>query len=91
MFGKIELENFVGLSSMPQKAASAWSILSDLVGASYKPLLYCGKQVVKGTNHYFIAELTLAIARPERHIVLLAINEYGGKYELVKESIEVIL
>lgn len=91
MFGKIELENFVGINSMPQKAASAWSVVENLVGVNYKPLLFCGTQIVKGVNYYFIAELTLAIAKPERHIVLLAVNEFEGKYELVKNSIEVIL
>ena len=56
MFGKIELEEFAGLTSMPQKAASAWSgAIDGLVGASYKPLLYLGKQVVKGVDHFFVA------------------------------------
>lgn len=93
MFGKIQLENFTGLTSMPQKAASAWSGagLEGLTGASYKPLLYCGTQIVKGVNHWFIAELTVPYSSEIRKMVLLAINEFEGKYSLVKESIEVIL
>ena len=91
MFGKIELENFKGLNTMPQEAASAWSVLEDLAGATYTPLLYLGKQEVKGTNYFFIAELKLVLAQPQRHIVLLAINKFGDEYELVKSSIEVIL
>ena len=89
MFGKIELEQFTGLTSMPQKAASAWSgALEGLVGASYKPLLYLGKQVVKGVDYFFIAEQTLITNPPIRRVVRLVINEFDGKYELVPESIE---
>lgn len=92
MFGKIELENFTGLTSMPQRAASAWdAVMNDLDGVSYKPLLFCGTQIVKGTNYYFIAELNVSYAQIERRIVLLAINEFQGKYELINSSIEVIL
>ena len=86
MFGKIELAEFKGLTSMPQKAASAWTGFEELglVGASYKPLLYLGSQVVKGTNHFFIAEQTLVTNPPVRKVVLMAINEYNGEYELAK-------
>ena len=92
MFGKIELEEFAGLTSMPQKAASAWSgAIDGLVGASYKPLLYLGKQVVKGVDHFFVAEQTLITNPPVRRIVMLVINEFNGKYELVPESIEVLI
>lgn len=93
MFGKIELENLTGLTSMPQKAASAWSAAfpEEMVGAKFKPLLYCGKQLVKGINHFFIAERTLILAKPQRNIVLLCINEWQGEYEFLDESVEVIL
>ena len=84
MFGQIQLENFIGLTSMPQKAASAWSGAFDgLVGASYKPLLYYGKQLVHGVNYYFIAEQTLITNPPIRRIVKLVINELNGEYKLV--------
>lgn len=90
MFGKIQLKNFEACK-LPQKAASAFSILEGLDGASYKPLIYGAEQEVKGVNHWFIAEMTLNFANNERHIVLLAINEFEGNFELVKKSIEVIL
>lgn len=89
-FGQIELNEFEACK-LPQKAASAFSILEGLTGVSYKPLLYCGKQLVKGVNHYFIAEMTLVLAEPQRHIVSLCINEFEGEFKLVKESIETIL
>lgn len=89
--GGITFEEFQGATDMPQKAASAWVALDgDMVGAGYKPLLYVGKQVVKGVNHWFIAEQTLMTATPERHIVKVAVNEFEGKFELVRDSIETI-
>lgn len=86
--GAIQLENFTGLTSMPQKAVSAWSAVENLVGATYKPLLYVGKQLVRGTNHCFIAEQTLVTANPTRRIVKLKINEFNGVFEVVAQSIE---
>lgn len=93
MAGQIEFENFTGLTSMPQKAASAWSAFesSGLAGASYKPLLYIGKQFVRGVNHWFIAEQTQVTNPPVKHIVALAINEFNGVYAVVPSSIEVIV
>ena len=91
LLGGIEFEEFKGLTSMPQKAASAWiAIEGGIVGAGYKPLLFVGSQTVKGTNYWFIAEQTLITAEPERHIVKIAVNEFNGKYTIVPHSIEVI-
>lgn len=91
MLGKIDFENFEGLTSMPQGAASAWSAVEGMCGASYKPLVYIGKQQVKGVNHWFIAEQTLITREPVRHIVTIAINEFNGTYAIVPSSIEVII
>ena len=91
MFGKIEFENFEGLTSMPQDAATAWSAVEGLIGASYKPLVYIGKQVARGVNHWFIAEQTLTTNPPIKHIVTLAVNEFNGTCAIVPSSIEVII
>lgn len=92
MLGAIEFENFEGLTSMPQSAASAWSAVDGgICGASYKPLLYVGKQIVRGINHWFIAEQTLVTNPPVKHIVTIAINEFNGVYAVVPNSIEVII
>ena len=91
MLGQIELANFEGmeLTKLPQRAASAASVVNDgMTGASYKLLLYCGSQPVRGTNHWFLAEQTLVTATPERHLVKLAVNEFNGEYALVNKSIE---
>lgn len=90
--GKIQLANFTGLTAMPQKAASAWTdAMEGLVGASYKPLLYGGEQVVRGTNYWFIAEKTTSTLVPTRKIVKFAINEFRGEYRLLGNTIEVVL
>lgn len=88
--GGITLAEQRGLYSMPQKAASAWCAVEDIVGAGYKPLVFVGTQPVKGTNYHFIAEQTLITKTPIRHIVKIAINEFNGEYEVVKNSIETI-
>ena len=91
MFGAIEFEEFKGLTKMPQKAATAWDAVDKLVGAKYLPLLYLGKQLVNGVNHYFIAEQTMMTASPEINIVLLCVNESGGKFVVIPHSIRKIL
>lgn len=83
MLGKIVLENFAGLTTLPQKAASAWSSLSSLVGASYKALLFYGTQQVNGVNYFFIAEQVLVTNPPVRRLVKLVIHEQNGEYKLV--------
>lgn len=90
-FGKIELEKFDGLDSMPQGAASAWTALNGLVGVKYKPLLFVGTQQAHGVNYFFIAEQTLLTRNADKRIVMLAINEYNGVYALIPHSIEVIV
>lgn len=93
MLGAIQFEDFEGLTSMPQAAVSAWSAVesSGLSGASFKPLLYVGTQVVKGINHWFIAEETRTTNPPVKHIVTIAINEFNGIYAIVPGSIDVII
>ena len=87
MLGSVNLQPFAGISTMPQKAASAWSgALAELVGAVYKPLIYLGDQQVKGTNYWFIAEVTVLGVQSTRKIVLLAINEFDGKYTIVTNN-----
>lgn len=92
MFGKIEFADFADLTHPPQKVASACSALetAGLCGANYRPLIYIGEQVAKGTNYWFIAEQTMVTATPVRRIVTIAINEFNGIYAVVPSSIEVI-
>lgn len=80
------------LTKLPQKVASALATIenSGLTGASYKGLMYVGKQVVKGVNYWFIAEQTLITREPEKHIVKMAVNDFKGKMEIAAGSIGVI-
>lgn len=82
LLGGINILEQKEMTAFPQRAASAWSVMSGLVGATYKPMAYIGTQQVKGLNVFFIAEQTLATTTGERHIVLVTINEFEGKYEL---------
>ena len=88
-FGGIEVVEQTEMKMFTQRAASAWGVMNDLVGANYKPMAYVGTQIVKGVNHFFIAEQTLVTATPIRHIVLVTINEFDGNYSLV--SVENII
>jgi len=90
MFGQIELNDFEACK-LTQEAATAWGALDGIVGASYEPILYLGKQQVKGTNHFFLALQTLTTLPVIRRVVTLAINQYGGKSELIPESIRPVL
>lgn len=94
MLGQIELEKFDGLTRLPQEAASAWAVMSDLCGAIFKPILYVGKQQVNGVNHWFIAEETQITLDGERRLVMLAINENNvdgeATYTLISQSIVVL-
>lgn len=89
-FGTVEVIEQQEMTKMPQEAASAWhGVDNPIIGASYKPIAYVGGQPVKGVNHIFIAQQTLILAVPERHIALVTINEFDGNYNIV--SIERIV
>ena len=92
MFGQLQLEHFDGATKLPQRAASAWSAVFDneIVGTTFKPLLYLGAQVVHGVNYYFIAEETLIVRGDCRRVVKLVIHELGDEYTLLEGSIETI-
>lgn len=91
MFGAIKFEDFEGLTKLPQKAATAWAAVEGkIVGASFKPLLFIGTQVARGTNYWFIVEETTVTNPPTKHITTLAINEFNGLYSYVPGSIEIV-
>lgn len=89
MVGAVELAEFEGLKKLPQKAASAAAVLADpeLVGVSYKPVLYVGTKVTKGVNHVFIAEQTRMTNPAVRRLVRVEVNEFRNVFEIVKGSI----
>jgi len=82
MLGGTTVLEQIEMTAFPQKAASAWSVMDNIIGAKYKPVAYVGTQVVKGINHIFIAEQTMSTVNADRHIVLVTINEFDNKFEL---------
>lgn len=52
------------------------STMRGLVGVGYTPLFYIGHQVVKGTNHYFIAQAKGIYPGAEPYAVMICINEF---------------
>ena len=67
-------------SSLPEKVASGFSeATKNLKGAKYRPVLYCGKQIVAGTNHMIICKQTLSDREGTEHVVaiLLHVQEFN--------------
>lgn len=93
MLGKINFNIITDLKRLPQKPASAMSTIEklELAGAGYKPLMYVGDQLVRGTNYWFISEQVMSTRTAEKHIVWIAVNEFDNKFEVVKSSIVPIL
>ena len=89
-FGGIELgEAFGGYeivnqptTQLPQDVASAVSAANSnpLLGATYNPLWYVGKQTVNGVNHLFIAEDIRSTKNKDKSIVGLIINVPPGEH-----------
>ena len=76
MLGAYQLLDNYHSVNLPQEVQTAFTeVTADLVGASYKPLLYVGYQLVNGTNHMIIAEQQLLDKNSTRHIVKMVINE----------------
>lgn len=78
--GKVNVVEQIEQKEFSQEAASAWSAFGGVFGAGYKPIAYVGTQIAKGVNHVFLAEQTLSIAKVERHIVIVTVNEFMGEY-----------
>ena len=89
MLGKINFNIITDLTKLPQKVASAMSEIEnpEVVGASYKAVMYVGDQLVRGINYWFIAEQTLTTRDFDKHLVLIAVNEFENKFEIIRPSI----
>ena len=60
---------------LPEKVASAFTeVTSSLLGAKYVPVLYCGQQIVHGSNHMIICEQTISAKDAPKHLVTMTIN-----------------
>lgn len=81
----------VNTNGMPQKVATAFAKLNEMVGAEYEPIAYLGSQVVNGTNHAVLAEQILITGRDTKNIVLIIFNEKPGEMELTLVAIERVM
>ena len=61
----------VNLNGMPQKIATAFDALSDMIGACYKFIAYIGSQQTNGINHAVLAEQTILTGQDTKNIVIL--------------------
>lgn len=88
-FGSIELDDVLGgyeivnvpATSLPQDLATALSTVNqDLLGATYIPIWYVGKQIVNGTNHKLICRQIKTTKNRAQTIVSLTLNIPNGGY-----------
>ncbi len=76
MFGEMELNKNLKSVNLPQRLASGFTALTnEMTGADYKPVLFCGTQVVKGMNYYLICVQTLITNPVIKKLVKMTLNE----------------
>ena len=99
-FGGIELGGTLGgyeivnipANKLPQDVASAVSAANSapLLGATYNPIRYVGKQLVNGVNHLFIAEDSRVTKNKDKSIVGLVVNVPPGENAAKGEGAKVV-
>ena len=61
---------------LPQKVASGWTeAMEGYVGADLNPVLYCGTQVVNGTNHLIICKAKSVTAEPREYMASVVLHQ----------------
>lgn len=71
-------------AKLPEIVATGFAaVTSDMVGASYLPVLYVGEQVVRGTNYMIICKQTLSDKSSAEHIVKMVINLFENTWSIV--------
>lgn len=82
-FGGYEILN-IPVNTLPQDVASAMGAVNStpLLGATYNPIWYVGKQLVNGTNYFFIAEDIRSTKNKDKSIVGLIINVPLGEHAM---------
>lgn len=86
MYGAWEVN--VNVGSMPEKVATGFAKLNEMVGAEYSPIAYLGSQVVNGTNHAVLAEQVLTDGKDTHNVVVVIFNEKPGALAVTLASIE---
>ncbi len=63
MPGRWGINENLGPCGLPEELASAFTqLLGNIQGARYTPILYCGSQVVAGTNYMVLAKQEIVCA-----------------------------
>ena len=63
-------------AKLPEKVATGFAQATEgLKGATYKPVLYCGTQVVAGTNHLIICKQVLSDKAKTEHVVEMILTQ----------------
>lgn len=99
-FGGIELGDVLGgfeiinkpATRLPQDVASAIGCVNSepMLGATYLPIWYVGKQLVNGVNHLFIAEDIRMTKNKDTFVVALTINVPPGERAFEGEGAKVV-
>lgn len=62
--------------NLPEKVATGFSeAFGKMAGGSYIPVLYCGNQIVHGTNHMLICRQTMSVLTKEFHLVKVILHQ----------------
>lgn len=65
---------------LPETVELAFNdVVKELRGVSYKPVIYLGKQTVRGENHYVLCEAKVIYPGAQPYAVVLGINIFEGK------------
>ncbi len=84
MTGEWKYEELSGCM-LPEKVATGWTqVFSNHLGVEYIPALYCGSQVVNGTNYMIIAKAK-TISNPAREYMatIILYSDLEGHFSLV--------
>ena len=88
-FGGYEIVN-ISANKLPQDVASAMGAVNGkLLGATYNPIWYVGKQLVNGINYLFIAEDIRTTKNKDKSIVGLVVNVPPGEHSMQGEGAKV--
>lgn len=73
--GAWEIES-MKTTGLPQKVQTAFTnITGGMTGADYQPVLYCGHQVVNGTNHCILCLQRIITPEEDCRLVKVIIHE----------------
>lgn len=74
--GQWEIEKMEGECKLPENLATGLAqVTKEIIGAKYTPVLYCGKQLVNGTNYMLICKQTICNAEGTEQLVKMVLHE----------------